>query len=218
VSTATKSATDTLAEIDQAIDLTKLKLVNLSRDLEVARTEAVASGVVGTTSSPRVRQLARKVAEAEARIADLEEEQAIASRLAAEESERATQAGVEQLETQAEQQRSAEADAWNATKEKFAEFVAATSPWAKLTQQGLDTRRRVQHEFAHRPELEGLLAVLRPFIYPQARDLGDVVHLLAGEVDTSGVRVNADNGLERVNRSGDPPWGTTEQGWTTQVS
>jgi hypothetical protein len=40
----------------------KAKLVELSRDLDAARTDAVASGVVGTSSSPRVRQLLKKIA------------------------------------------------------------------------------------------------------------------------------------------------------------
>jgi hypothetical protein len=58
----TKPAAETAAEIATAIRLTKAKLVELSRDLDAARTDAVASGVVGTSSSPRVRQLLKKIA------------------------------------------------------------------------------------------------------------------------------------------------------------
>jgi hypothetical protein len=46
--------------------------------------------------------------------------------------------------------------------------------------------------------------------------LGDVVYLLAGEVDTSGATVNVDIGLEGVNRTPDRPWGS-DSSWTTNL-
>jgi hypothetical protein len=129
----------------------------------------------------------------------------------------AIRARVEELKAQAESQQTAEAKAWAVAREKFAEFVAATAAWAKLTQAGLDTRAVVRHEFASRPELEALLAVLRPFGFPQARDLADVVYLLSEEVDTSGARLVVDNGLPFVERSPARPFGSS-QSWETQFS
>jgi hypothetical protein len=108
-------------------------------------------------------------------------------------------------------------DAWDLARQRFEEFVAATSEWAQLAQATIDLRRVTAHEFAHRPELEGLLALLKPAVYPVARDIGDVVYLLAGEVDTSQATVNADANLDHVDRHGDPSW-STGQRWTTDFS
>jgi hypothetical protein len=216
LTTAMKSAADTLAEIGEAIELTRLKHVSLSRDLQAARTEMVASGVVGGTS-PRVTQLAKKLTEGETRLAELEEDFAIANRLAAEEAELATRARVDELKTEAERRKVGEAEAWNAAKEKFGEFVAATSAWARLAQEQLDTHVAAAHEFANRRELEGLLAALRPYIYPLAVNLGDVVYLFAGEVDTSGASVNAAGGLECVSRTPERPW-KSDSSWSTNFS
>jgi hypothetical protein len=216
MNTVTKPAAETLAQIAEAIELTKLRHVSLSRELEAARMEAVASGVVGTTS-PRVRQLVKKVDEAEVRIAELEEEQAIAVRLAEQEAEAATRARVDELKTEAERRKVDEAEAWNVAREKFSEFVAATSTWARLAQEQLDTRAAVGHEFAHRLELEGLLVALRPYIYPLALNLGDVVYLFAGEVDTSRASVKAASGLECVSRTPERPW-KSDSSWSTNFS
>jgi chromosome segregation ATPase len=216
MTTATKPAADTLAEINQALQLTKLKSVTLGRDLTAARTQAVASGVVGGTN-PRVTQLTKKLAEAETRIADLEEELSIAHGLAEQEAELATRARIEELKTQAERQKAAEAEAWNAAREAFAGFVAASSTWARLAQEQVDVYGQTAHEFSQRPELEGLLAGLRPHVYPLARDLGDILHLLTREVDTSGVRVGGGSGLDHVSRSPDRPWSSDTEvtPWTT---
>jgi hypothetical protein len=100
-------------------------------------------------------------------------------------------------------------------KEKFADFVSATSAWAGVAQETIELRRVSAHEFAHRPEPEGLLATLRPFVYPFARDIGDVVHLLASET-SSKVTVTAD-GLDHVDRRGGPPW-STGQSWATDFA
>jgi hypothetical protein len=216
MNTATKPAAETLAEIGEAIELTKLKHVSLARELGAARTEAVASGTVGTTS-PRVRQLVKKVDDAEARIAELLEDRAIANRLAEQEAEFATRARVDELKIEAEARKAGEAEAWDAARAKFGEFVVATSGWAELAQMEVDTHSAVGHEFANRPELEGLLAALRPYIYPLAVNLGDVIHLLAGEVDTSRASVKTAGGLECVSRTPERPWGS-DSSWTTNFS
>jgi hypothetical protein len=216
MSTVTKPAADTLAQIVEAADLTRLKLVTLSRDLDAARTESVSGGVVGATS-PRVRQLGKQLAEAETRLAELLEDQAVANRLAEQEAEFATRARVDALKTEAERRKVGEAEAWNAAKEKFGEFVAATSAWATQAQAQLDTWAAVKHEFAHRPELEGLLAALRPYIYPLPVNLSDVVYLFAGEVDTSRVVVKTAGDLEHVSRPAERPWGS-DSSWTTNFS
>jgi hypothetical protein len=154
------------------------------------------------------------VVETEFRLGELEEERAIANRLATEEAERQRRRRIEEIEADADVQRKQEADAWGDASKAFAAFVAAASAHAQLVQNGLATRSAVQHEFANQVEQESLLAATRPAVYPVPRDLGDIVYLLSGDVDTSEARVASDGRLDYVDRSGDRPW-KADQSWNT---